>query len=169
MGCSPSQPTRGGFHSKRTAADILFDKYDRNRSGTIDKSELRLLVHSLGYRLTEQELELDLKILDLSGDGVIGRDEFAKWWKSERRFQQLQWPINRLQTLDTLNEKFRQYDKDDSGVLDIEEFHQLHKDLLYAGLTTKPLTQALQELDSNNDGKIVFTEYVRYMMNHEKI
>jgi len=60
----------------------LFEKYDADKSGFIDKEELGNLCSDLGRKLTSEELEAALKDLDLNGDGNIDFSEFKRWWFS---------------------------------------------------------------------------------------
>ena len=110
MGCGASSQVKI-VNSKglRTAAEILFQRYDKNNSGKLNEKEFRQLCRDLGYHLTQEEVDLDMKLLDLNGDGRIGYHEFIKWWKSENRFQKLQWGPERLKLIHELSEKFAQY------------------------------------------------------------
>jgi hypothetical protein len=53
----------------------VFDKYDVDGSGAINVVEFRRLCYDMGYFLNEKELALDVKILDVDGDGEISYDE----------------------------------------------------------------------------------------------
>jgi hypothetical protein len=88
-----------------------FQKYDKNNSGKLNEKEFRHLCRDLGYHLTQQELDLDMKLLDINGDGRIGYQEFIQWWKSDNRFQKLQWGPERLKLIHQLSEKFAKYEK----------------------------------------------------------
>jgi Ca2+-binding EF-hand superfamily protein len=72
MGCAAStNSNRPNGRIPRSAAEIMFRKYDTSGDGSLSKSEFKKLCQSLGYKLTDQELEYDMKMLDLSGDGQI--------------------------------------------------------------------------------------------------
>lgn len=110
MGCGSSNQRHYRKDIKnRTAAEIMFNKYDTSRNGKLEKSEFRQLCRSLGYNLTNSELELDMKLLDLSGDGQISYSEFSDWWKSDRRFANLQWNTDRLGVVEELSKQFKKY------------------------------------------------------------
>ena len=49
----------------------MFEKFDKDNSGSIDSSEFHQLCFNLGYALTDVELALALKVLDSDGSGQI--------------------------------------------------------------------------------------------------
>jgi hypothetical protein len=73
----------------------------------LEKSEFKQLCRGLGYNLTDQELDLDMKLLDPSGDGEINYSEFSVWWKSDRRFANLQWNADRMKVIEELFKQFK--------------------------------------------------------------
>lgn len=109
----------------------------------------------MGHNLSDVELELAMKVLDRNGGGRIEYDEFLKWWRTENKFGKLQLNDEQLQALKTASEYFQYFDKDRSGSVDREEFKKLHADLVKNKFTTKSLDLCLQDLDSNNDGKVI--------------
>ena len=60
-----------------------FAKYDANRNGSIDASELALVLTDLGVDVTEEALREAYSILDKNGDGVISFEEFGVWWRRD--------------------------------------------------------------------------------------
>jgi hypothetical protein len=65
---------------ERRRIKIKFDEADVDGSGELDASELAAFCESLGTKLSADELEAALLILDESGDGQISYEEFAEWW-----------------------------------------------------------------------------------------
>ena len=61
----------------------VFQKYDKNRSGDIDSSELAQVLSDLGVEVTEEKLMDAFNILDKNGDGVISFGEFSAWWRRD--------------------------------------------------------------------------------------
>ncbi|KAJ3058255.1 hypothetical protein HDU99_006896, partial [Rhizoclosmatium hyalinum] len=53
----------------------VFAKYDTDKSGSINASEFKALCYDMGYFLSEEEVQMDLKMLDLDGSGAITYDE----------------------------------------------------------------------------------------------
>ena len=56
---------------------VAFDFFDKDKSGFIDKSELKLVLGSLGTALSEDDLALLYVEMDPSGDGQIDLSEFT--------------------------------------------------------------------------------------------
>ncbi len=64
----------------------LFDKYDTNKSGTIDRKEFAFyftdIINSLEVKLPEDEVESivneGIEIFDANDDGVLQLEEFEK-------------------------------------------------------------------------------------------
>lgn len=61
-------------------ANNVFNRFDVDGSDTIDASELRDLMESLGAEFSEEELQDTLRLLDVDCSGTIDRDEFLAWW-----------------------------------------------------------------------------------------
>ena len=75
-----------GSHSENdggVSIEKVFQKYDRDNSGTIDSAELAVVLTDLGIEVTEEHLSEAFKELDENGDGVISFEEFGKWWRRD--------------------------------------------------------------------------------------
>jgi hypothetical protein len=70
------------LYSKKLSDDVVpaFNQFDKDKSGAIDKTELRALMKNLGQEINEEQSEDALKDLDLNKDGVIDIDEFKRWY-----------------------------------------------------------------------------------------
>eukprot|EP00760_Papus_ankaliazontas_P029082 PhM_4_TR412/c0_g1_i1/m.23521 len=60
-----------------------FDRFDTDRSGSIDRAELAECAKSLGVTLTQDGLNEALRALDTDKDGSVSFDEFRTWWSSD--------------------------------------------------------------------------------------
>ena len=58
----------------------IFKAYDRDGSGSIDRSELTRLLEALGMTPGEEELSIALDVVDANHSGKISWDEFKAWW-----------------------------------------------------------------------------------------
>ena len=67
--------------SQAEANDIgsIFDMYDTDGSGEIDRDELWKVMESLGFSVDEEELDATFALVDTNHDGVISRREFIRW------------------------------------------------------------------------------------------
>ena len=62
---------------REAAVKQTFQKYDLDKSDSIDMDELRNVLKVMEIRLTEGELNYLLFKLDFDGDGVLSMDEFV--------------------------------------------------------------------------------------------
>jgi Ca2+-binding EF-hand superfamily protein len=63
--------------------ELAFAKYDKNRNGDIDASELAVMLADLGVEPTQERLGEAFDLLDANGDGIITFEEFAAWWRRD--------------------------------------------------------------------------------------
>mmetsp|Transcript_24879 Transcript_24879/g.37808 ORF Transcript_24879/g.37808 Transcript_24879/m.37808 type:complete len:154 (+) Transcript_24879:95-556(+) len=54
----------------------VFNKFDADNSGRIDRNEVRMIMKKLAQSLTDEEITSIIDIADLDGDGEISWDEF---------------------------------------------------------------------------------------------
>jgi len=143
---------------------ILFDKNDRNHSGSISRAEFHDLCYSLGHYLKPEEAEQAFLMIDNDGSGGITYDEFLKWWRTDNRFEKLQRSDEEQALLHQCASYFQYFDKDRSGTLQTDEFRDTHADLVKNGFTAKSFEETLRELDSNGDGTITYNEFIHWLI-----
>ena len=73
----------GGDSEEGVSVELAFQEYDRDGNGTIDASELALLLQDLGVEANEERLRHAFEEFDRNGDGVISFEEFSDWWKKD--------------------------------------------------------------------------------------
>lgn len=63
----------------------IFTNFDKDKSGTIELSELKMVAKELGEEIPEDELQTIMGKLDINGDGKISFEEFKFWWMEGRK------------------------------------------------------------------------------------
>lgn len=69
--------------SRLSAIEDVFLQLDKDKSGSIDTTELRDLATMLGETWDDQELREAMRSLDVDGNGTISFGEFIAWWEEE--------------------------------------------------------------------------------------
>ena len=105
-------------HILDEALEFMYGKLDMDRSGTLDKAEVKNLLESLGSPTTHAEMDQVMAELENSGDGTVDFQEFKRWW--EHRHHETREHQDR-----ELDDLFAIVDKDHSGQIDWAEFLQL--------------------------------------------
>eukprot|EP00188_Purpureofilum_apyrenoidigerum_P003737 Plantae.Rhodophyta-Purpureofilum_apyrenoidigerum.ctg39791.p1 GENE.Plantae.Rhodophyta-Purpureofilum_apyrenoidigerum.ctg39791~~Plantae.Rhodophyta-Purpureofilum_apyrenoidigerum.ctg39791.p1 ORF type:complete len:160 (+),score=49.14 Plantae.Rhodophyta-Purpureofilum_apyrenoidigerum.ctg39791:112-591(+) len=143
------------------AVITIFKTYDKNNSKGLDVSELRSLAYDLGYRLSDEELDLAIKILDRDGSGEIEFDEFYRYWLKSSHFKKIK--FERIDQMKTAVAIFKRHDRQMRGYIDAPQFQALVKDLGMSAMSAERAQQAVRELDKNKDGVINFNEYIDWL------
>jgi Ca2+-binding EF-hand superfamily protein len=150
----------------KLVSQIVFEKHDADGSGFINAAELRSLCMDFGHYLSDEELSLAVKKLDVNGDGKITYSEFIQWWRQQDRFQLFKLDEQTSQVISAYINYYRYFDKDNSGSVDATEFRALHADLVKNGYGSY-LTNAdsdLAKLDTSGDGTVCFNEYIAWLV-----
>eukprot|EP01052_Picozoa_sp_SAG31_P016955 SAG31_NODE_1142_length_9696_cov_3.874232_9_plen_474_part_00 len=87
----------GPAKAELTKIRKVFDDVDRDKSGKIDKAELRAACSRLGQYLLDADADTALAAMDADGDGTVDFEEFARWW----------WEVGRLSPLEQLERKLQ--------------------------------------------------------------
>ena len=58
----------------------IFEAFDQDKDGFIDKSEIEVISKELGHPLTKQKIDKIFKKMDINKDGKLSFDEFKEWW-----------------------------------------------------------------------------------------
>lgn len=133
----------------------LFDKYDADGSGNIDREELRSLLVSFGMNLTPEQSQEMLLVLDKDGDGQISKEEL------------IEWQMNNLYITDEEKEEemkhmahkiFSIFDTDGHGEITVPQFTEALM-RFNAGLTTDEIIGVVRDFDEDGDGTISLEEF----------
>lgn len=58
----------------------IFEHFDADKNGRIDRGEFGGLMQALGARAPEAELDSSFAVIDSCGNGTIEFHEFGTWW-----------------------------------------------------------------------------------------
>ena len=124
----------------------MFDSVDDDKSGELDKEELKFLCQKMGRELNDEELDLAMAEMDDDGGGTVCFAEFAKWYKKLSEGDAL------------LKEVFESVDIDGSGTLDRNELQEV---LFQLGRnpSEQELDEAMASMDESGDGEVDFNEF----------
>ena len=74
----PNQVENMPAKKKRDPIEMLFKKYDKDKSGSVSKLEIKLMFEELGMKFTPEQFELQIRHWDKDHDGTISLEEFRK-------------------------------------------------------------------------------------------
>lgn len=129
----------------------MFRSMDTDNSGTITFEELKAGLPKLGTRLSESEVRQLMEAADVDGDGTIDYMEFITATMH----------MNRMEKEDHLYKAFEYFDEDKSGYITMEELEQALKK--YNMGDEKTIREIIAEVDTDNDGRINYDEFVAMM------
>jgi len=151
---------------RKPLSEVIFNKYDSDCSSSIDITELRNCCYDLGHYLSDEELSVAIHKLDANGDGTVQYNEFLAWWREKNRFAMLTLQEGTKDTLSDCIKYFKYFDKNMDGNVTIDEFIDLHADLIkngYGSYLTEPQAD-LEKLDKDKSGGISLNEYVSWLV-----
>ncbi|KAK8504833.1 hypothetical protein V6N13_056164 [Hibiscus sabdariffa] len=129
----------------------MFKGMDTDNSGTITLEELQQGLAKQGTKLNKFEVKQLMEAADADGNGTIDYDEFITATMH----------MNRMDREDHLYRAFQHFDKDNSGYITTEELEQgLREHGMHDGIEIKEI---ISEVDSDNDGRINYDEFVAMM------
>ncbi|KAK9689204.1 hypothetical protein RND81_09G043200 [Saponaria officinalis] len=129
----------------------MFENMDTDGSGTITYEELKEGLARLGSKLPETEVKALMEAADQDGSGAIDYIEFVT--ATMHRY--------RLERDDQLYKAFQYFDKDNSGFITTDELETAMRE--YGIADENCIKEILAEVDTDNDGRINFDEFVAMM------
>ncbi|KAI4326874.1 hypothetical protein L6164_019399 [Bauhinia variegata] len=129
----------------------MFKSMDTDNSGTITFEELKAGLPKLGTKLSESEVRQLMEAADVDGNGTIDYIEFITATMH----------MNRMEREDHLYKAFEYFDKDKSGYITMEELESALKK--YNMGDEKTIKEIIAEVDTDNDGRINYDEFVAMM------
>lgn len=130
----------------------LFDKYDQDKSGSIETSEVREIFRELHIVLSEEETEALVMRYDADSSGHLDLEEFTKL-AEEANFGSLGFEQK-------IRECFVKFDADKSGDIDIDELQAAFDDL-QLDLTRNELEALIEQYDVDRSGVLDEREFMQ--------
>jgi len=136
----------------------VFMLFDKDEDGVLTYPELNVVMKSLGQRPSEKELLRMVR--EVSEDRIYDTIEFNE-------FLQMMSKQMRNYSQDSLRDTFRIFDKDDDGLISVEELRNI---MLRLGekMTDKELDEMIAEANCDKDGHIDYEEFVLVLCNDSK-
>ncbi|XP_024996492.1 calcium-dependent protein kinase 17-like [Cynara cardunculus var. scolymus] len=134
----------------------MFRGMDTDNSGTITLEELKQGLSKQGTKLSESEVKQLIEAADADGNGTIDYDEFITATMH----------MNRIDREEHLYTAFQYFDKDNSGYITIEEMEQAIRE--YGMNDGREIKEIVSEIDTDNDGRINYDEFVAMMRKGNK-
>ncbi|KAJ6797716.1 putative calcium-dependent protein kinase 2 [Iris pallida] len=129
----------------------MFKNMDTDQSGTITYEELRTGLSRLGSKLTEAEVKQLMEAADVDRSGTIDYIEFITATMHRHK----------LEKDEHLLKAFQYFDKDNSGYITRDELRQAMTE--YGMGDEATITEVLDDVDTDKDGKINYEEFVAMM------
>jgi Ca2+-binding EF-hand superfamily protein len=108
----------------------------------------------------ESDEEETMQKMDADGSGTLERPEWVEWWIE--RVSKCPNPGKQQEVI--ARNVFQKFDRDNSGLISIEEFQDL-VEYLGADFSSNELLAAISELDEDNSGQLDCNEFVRWWTN----
>lgn len=140
-------------------AESLFNKYDKDGSGSLSKREIKkLLKEELG--LDREEAQIMQLLIDGDDTKNVSLEEFQEFMAKEDNVKIVK-DSNSYKLLAEVERWFKQSDTDGSGTLDKEELGNLLKTNL--GIPPEEADNVLVQFDTSGDKEIGFKELVKFL------
>ena len=138
----------------------LFAEFDKDGDGKIRSSEVVLALQNHHEKLSQEEIGYMMRFFDLNKDDVVHFSEFVKMANMFEKNQ-------KMSEEEQIRQLFRAADKNKDGVLSPEELKKLWN-LAPSDETTNQLTEnemddMISSIDTNEDGRIDYEEFLRML------
>ncbi|CAM9563600.1 unnamed protein product [Choristocarpus tenellus] len=130
-----------------------FNNFDKDGNGTIDQSELGVVMRSLGYSPTNEQLKEMMSKVDEDNDGVLTFGEFVTMMQAGD--VETDFDIE-------IREAFEFFDKDGDGEISPKELAGIMRGLGDA-LSDDEVNLLVQVADKDGDGTISIEEFISFM------
>ncbi len=141
-------------HIRRAEFIEAFTFFDKENRNSISVENLKAIFKNIGHHPSRADLREMLREVVDKGDEI----------NLEQFLQLMSRRMKDVDTVEEVNEAFRFFDKDSSGLVSIVD---LKKEMLLLGETMSPedLQKMLEAADEDNDGLINYEDLVKKIVN----
>lgn len=132
----------------------VFELFDADKSGCIDRQELYVGIRAMGFNVTQQDIEAIFREKDVENLGYLVFKQFREVIgqklqerKPEEEFKQV----------------FALFDKEHTGRIGIREIKRVCMELGKTDLTDDDMNAMIRQFDTDGDGFITQAAFVRMM------
>ena len=137
-------------------ARSLFATFDKDGSGKIPKSDVEAAIRTRNENLSDEEINLMMRMLDIDNSDDVTFDEFLKMAALCECGEEL----SELQ----IKQLFRAFDIDGNGVLSADEVKQVWRSFVSKKVSDEEMNEMIKAIDTNGDGQIDYEEFAKLML-----
>ncbi|KAJ4966089.1 hypothetical protein NE237_017938 [Protea cynaroides] len=156
-GQSKKDKPRGRHHGltqqKKQEIKEAFELFDTDDSGTIDAKELNVAMRSLGFEMTDEQINQMIADVDKDGSGAIDFEEFVHMMTAK---------IGERDTKEELMKAFHIIDQDNNGKISAADIQRIAKDL-GEKFSEREIHNMIDEADHDHDGEVNAEEFMKMM------
>ena len=130
-----------------------FDIFDSDKSGSIDRHELRVAMRAMGFEVSKQEI---MEIMDAKDPDGTGAINFAAFQEvvGER--------MAKRDPREEIRKAFQLFDDDHTGKISAKNLHRVAREL-GENMNDDELQAMIDEFDTDHDGQISEAEFIAIM------
>ncbi|KAE9588900.1 hypothetical protein Lal_00012733 [Lupinus albus] len=139
--------------NKLSQYESVFNHFDKNGDDKISPSELRQCVESIDEKLSTEEAEEAIRVLDMDNDGVLGLDDFMRFMEGG----------NEEEKMNDLREAFKIFEMEGSDCITPMSLKRTLS-RLGESRTIDECQIMISSFDVNSDGVLSFDEFKVMML-----
>ena len=130
-----------------------FDIFDSDKTGTIDKHELRVALRAMGFDVSKNEILEIMESKDPDNSGSINFNSFQEIVGTK---------MAQRDPLDEIRKAFSLFDDDHTGKISLKNLRRVARELGET-MTDDELQAMIDEFDTDKDGQISESEFLAIM------
>ena len=132
----------------------IFEKFDSNKDGYVNSSELANIIKSININVSDEELLEIIQEIELEVNGEINFENFLSIVKRRE---------NDIDTEEELLNAFKVFDKEGNGLINLNELKHIMLKVCN-NISESEINEMLKEADTDMDGYINYEEFIRSIL-----